>query len=84
MRRPDLSAIRTKSAILTESVQLDTESGAKVWMSATERERVFVGAAAQGRAIAALIESLDAEQLATPGPCAGWDVKTVAVRCPGC
>ena len=49
-------------------------------MSPRDRERVFVAVAAERRAIAALIESLDAAQLATPSLCAGWDVKTVAAH----
>jgi uncharacterized protein (TIGR03083 family) len=41
---------------------------------------VFAAVAAGRRAIAALIESLDTEQLATPSLCAGWNVKTVAAH----
>lgn len=49
-------------------------------MSRTQRERVFVSVAAERRGIAALIDSLDAAQMATPSLCAGWDVKTVAAH----
>lgn len=49
-------------------------------MSSVKRERVFGAVAAERRAVAALIEGLDAAQLATPSLCAGWDVKTVAAH----
>jgi uncharacterized protein (TIGR03083 family) len=45
-----------------------------------ERERVFSAVADGRRATAALIDSLDADQLATPSLCVGWDVKTVAAH----
>lgn len=41
---------------------------------------MFAAVAAGRRAIAALIESLDPDQLASPSLCAGWDVKTVAAH----
>jgi uncharacterized protein (TIGR03083 family) len=45
-----------------------------------EREQVFAAVADQRRAIAALIDGLSADQLATASLCAGWDVKTVAAH----
>jgi uncharacterized protein (TIGR03083 family) len=41
---------------------------------------VFVLVAARREAVAALVESLDEDQLATPSLCAGWDVRTVAAH----
>lgn len=49
-------------------------------LGAEERERVFAAVADGRRAIADLVEGLDAEQLGTPSLCAGWDVKTVAAH----
>ncbi|MEV0671375.1 maleylpyruvate isomerase family mycothiol-dependent enzyme [Mycobacterium sp. NPDC050441] len=49
-------------------------------LSREERERVFAVVADERRSIAALVEGLDAAQLATPSLCAGWDVKTVAAH----
>lgn len=49
-------------------------------LSAHERERVFATVAEERRSIAALVEGLDADQLARPSLCAGWDVKTVAAH----
>ncbi|WP_454793175.1 maleylpyruvate isomerase family mycothiol-dependent enzyme [Mycolicibacterium lutetiense] len=49
-------------------------------LSREERERVFAVVADERRSIAALVEGLDADQLATPSLCAGWDVKTVAAH----
>ncbi|MED5815807.1 maleylpyruvate isomerase family mycothiol-dependent enzyme [Mycolicibacterium sp. 050232] len=49
-------------------------------LSAEERDRVFAAVADERRSIATLVEGLDAEQLATPSLCAGWDVKTVAAH----
>lgn len=49
-------------------------------MSSTQRERVFDAIAGERRGIAAVIDSLNAVQLATPSLCAGWDVKTVAAH----
>lgn len=49
-------------------------------LSREERERVFALVADERRSIAALVEGLDADQLATPSLCAGWDVKTVAAH----
>jgi uncharacterized protein (TIGR03083 family) len=46
----------------------------------TNRERIFAAVAEERRQIAALIGSLDDDQLATPSLCAGWDVKTVAAH----
>lgn len=57
-----------------------TGYAAEVGLSRTEREGVFAAVAAERRSIAALIDSLDATQLATPSLCAGWDVKTVAAH----
>jgi uncharacterized protein (TIGR03083 family) len=45
-----------------------------------ERERVFQAVTDERRSIAALVDALDAEQLATASLCAGWDVKTVAAH----
>lgn len=45
-----------------------------------ERQRVFAAVAAERRSIAALIEGLSADQLATPSLCTGWDVKTVGAH----
>ncbi|MGV0771403.1 maleylpyruvate isomerase family mycothiol-dependent enzyme [Mycobacterium syngnathidarum] len=45
-----------------------------------EREQVFAAVAGERRSIADLIAGLDADQLATPSLCAGWDVKTVAAH----
>ncbi|WP_395309204.1 maleylpyruvate isomerase family mycothiol-dependent enzyme [Mycobacterium sp. AMU20-3851] len=53
---------------------------ARVGTRRPDRERVFVAVADGRRAIAALIEGLDADQLATPSLCSGWDVKTVAAH----
>ncbi|OLP03249.1 hypothetical protein BVU76_05845 [Mycolicibacterium porcinum] len=49
-------------------------------LSARERERVFAAVADERRSIATLVEGLDADQLARPSLCAGWDVKTVAAH----
>ncbi|MBX8688516.1 maleylpyruvate isomerase family mycothiol-dependent enzyme [Mycobacterium sp. 20091114027_K0903767] len=49
-------------------------------LSAEERERVFAAVADGRRSIADLVDGLDADQLATPSLCAGWDVKTVAAH----
>ncbi|MDF3341473.1 maleylpyruvate isomerase family mycothiol-dependent enzyme [Mycolicibacterium septicum] len=49
-------------------------------LSPAERERVFAAVADERRSIATLVEGLDADQLATPSLCAGWDVKTVAAH----
>lgn len=49
-------------------------------LSRAERDRVFATVADERRSIAALIESLNADQLAAPSLCAGWDVKTVAAH----
>ncbi|CRZ17301.1 maleylpyruvate isomerase family mycothiol-dependent enzyme [Mycolicibacterium neworleansense] len=49
-------------------------------LSSEERERVFAAVADERRSIGALIGGLDADQLATPSLCAGWDVKTVAAH----
>lgn len=45
-----------------------------------EREQVFAAVAGERRSIAALIDDLDRDQLATVSLCAGWDVKTVAAH----
>src|SRR3954465_5744957 len=45
-----------------------------------DRSLIFEAAAAEGREIANLIESLDHSQLTTPSLCAGWDIKTVAAH----
>lgn len=65
--------------VSTVSVR-DRRYAAEVGLSSTERERVFDAVAAERRALAALVDSLGAEQLTTPSLCAGWDVKTVAVH----
>lgn len=49
-------------------------------LSREERERVFAAVAEQRRSIAALVEGLDTDQLATPSLCAEWDIKTVAAH----
>ncbi|OBB29852.1 hypothetical protein A5792_03075 [Mycolicibacterium peregrinum] len=49
-------------------------------LSRDERERVFAAVADERRSIATMVEGLDADQLATPSLCAGWDVKTVAAH----
>ncbi|MGB6205784.1 maleylpyruvate isomerase family mycothiol-dependent enzyme [Mycobacterium sp.] len=49
-------------------------------LSEVEREQVFAAVADERRSIAALVDGLDADQLATPSLCAGWDVKTVAAH----
>ena len=41
---------------------------------------MFAAVADERRSIATLVEGLDADQLATPSLCAGWDVKTVAAH----
>jgi len=51
-----------------------------VRLSAKEREQVFAAVANERRSIAALIDDLDADQLATASLCEGWDVKTVAAH----
>lgn len=51
-----------------------------VRLSPDERERVFLAVADERRSIAALIDGLDPQQLATASLCAGWDVKTVAAH----
>jgi uncharacterized protein (TIGR03083 family) len=51
-----------------------------VRLSPDERERVFLAVADERRSIAALVDGLDAEQLATESLCVGWDVKTVAAH----
>jgi uncharacterized protein (TIGR03083 family) len=53
---------------------------ARVRLSRAERERVFVAVADERRSIAALIDGLSPDQLATETLCAGWDVKTVAAH----
>lgn len=45
-----------------------------------EQERVFLAVADERRSIAALVNGLDSEQLATESLCVGWDVKTVAAH----
>ena len=45
-----------------------------------ECEQVFEAVADERRSIAALIDDLDSDQLATASLCAGWDVKTVAAH----
>jgi uncharacterized protein (TIGR03083 family) len=45
-----------------------------------DREGVFAAVADERRRVATLLDGLDAEQLATPSLCAGWDVKTVAAH----
>ena len=45
-----------------------------------EREQIFRAVATERRSIADLIDSLDADALATPSLCSGWDVKTVAAH----
>ena len=45
-----------------------------------ERREILAAVADERRAIATLIDELDADQLATPSLCAGWDVKTVAAH----
>jgi uncharacterized protein (TIGR03083 family) len=45
-----------------------------------EREKIFRSVAAGRRSIADLIDTLDADALATPSLCSGWDVKTVAAH----
>ena len=45
-----------------------------------EREQIFRSVAAERRSIADLIDTLDADSLATPSLCSGWDVKTVAAH----
>ncbi|MCZ8379992.1 maleylpyruvate isomerase family mycothiol-dependent enzyme [Mycobacterium sp. CPCC 205372] len=49
-------------------------------LSRGEREQVLAAVADERRSIAELLHGLDAEQLATPSLCAGWDVKTVAAH----
>jgi uncharacterized protein (TIGR03083 family) len=51
-----------------------------VRLSPDERERVFLAVADERRSIAALVDGLDTQQLATESLCAGWDVKTVAAH----
>lgn len=48
--------------------------------SPIERDQIFRAVAAERRAIADLVDSLDDAALATPSLCAGWDVKTVAAH----
>jgi uncharacterized protein (TIGR03083 family) len=45
-----------------------------------DREFVFAAVADERHGIACLLEGLNAEQLATPSLCTGWDVKTVAAH----
>jgi uncharacterized protein (TIGR03083 family) len=45
-----------------------------------DREFVFAAVADERHRIACLLEGLNAEQLATPSLCTGWDVKTVAAH----
>jgi uncharacterized protein (TIGR03083 family) len=45
-----------------------------------DREFVFAAVADERHRIARLLEGLNAEQLATPSLCTGWDVKTVAAH----
>jgi uncharacterized protein (TIGR03083 family) len=51
-----------------------------VRLGSEERERVFAAVADERRSIAALINGLDAGELATASLCTGWDVKTVAAH----
>jgi uncharacterized protein (TIGR03083 family) len=51
-----------------------------VRLSPDERERIFLAVADERRSIAALIDGLDSQQLATGSLCVGWDVKTVAAH----
>jgi uncharacterized protein (TIGR03083 family) len=51
-----------------------------VRLSPDERERVFLAVADERRLIAALVDGLDPQQLATESLCGGWDVKTVAAH----
>ncbi len=48
-----------------------------------DTEAVFAASAAERRAVADLLESLDEGQLRTPSLCAGWDVRTVAAHLAG-
>lgn len=57
-----------------------TQYPVPVRLSRAERDRVFATVADERRSIAALIESLSPDQLATASLCAGWDVKTVAAH----
>lgn len=43
-----------------------------------DSDAVFAASAAERRAVADLLESLDESQLETPSLCAGWNVRTVA------
>jgi uncharacterized protein (TIGR03083 family) len=45
-----------------------------------DKEAVFAASAAERRAVADLLESLDEAALATPSLCAGWDVRTVGAH----
>ncbi len=45
-----------------------------------DREQVLAAAARERRAVAELLDGLDAQQLATPSLCVGWDVRTVAAH----
>lgn len=49
-------------------------------LSRGERDQVFTAVADGRRSIAELLYGLDADQLATPSLCTGWDVKTVAAH----
>jgi len=51
-----------------------------VRLSPDERERVFLAVADERRSIAALVDGLDTQQLATASLCIGWDIKTVAAH----
>ncbi len=50
---------------------------------AMETEAVFAASAAERRAVADLLESLDEGQLRTPSLCTGWDLRTVAAHLAG-
>jgi uncharacterized protein (TIGR03083 family) len=45
-----------------------------------ERDQILTATAGERRRVADLIDDLDEAQLATPGLCAGWDVKTVSAH----
>jgi uncharacterized protein (TIGR03083 family) len=51
-----------------------------VRLSRDEREQVFRAVADERTTIAALLDELGPDQLATSSLCAGWDVKTVAAH----
>ena len=75
-------ALRSPQRLTSKCRRVAVHLGYRVTvrLSPDEREQVFLAVADERRSIAALIDGLNPEQLATASLCAGWDVKTVAAH----